>query len=112
MSRAVALACALIAACGGPPGDPGTLDPHVGRGVDVMYRQRLTFLQGDEARSFDVVLQLRGDVLTVVALTPFGGRAFSIEQRGSEVTVESASERDLPVPPRRILVDVHRVMLP
>lgn len=64
--------------------------------------------QGGEA-TMDCVVQLKDGKLTVLGLTPFGTRAFVIEQTGTEVHFEKYVDRDLPVAPEAVLYDIHRV---
>jgi hypothetical protein len=57
---------------------------------------------------FRAVLQKLEDTLVVVALGPHGGRAFVLTQRGDDVELESHLPRELPFPPRFMLMDIHR----
>lgn len=79
---------------------------------DFLLRQQLAFRYAGGQGSFETILQKRCDDLTVIALTPFGTRAFTLIQRGSEIWVQSGSPRTWPFPLRHILEDVHRVLLP
>jgi hypothetical protein len=72
-------------------------------------QQRLSGKYGDKEFSIDVVLQLTGGKLTIVGLTPFGTRAFVLEQAGTDVKVEKFIDREMPFDPRYVLDDVHRV---
>jgi hypothetical protein len=72
-------------------------------------QQRLSGKYGDKDFSVDVVLQLVSGKLTIVGLTPFGTRAFVLEQVGTEVKVEKFIDREMPFDPRYVLDDVHRV---
>lgn len=63
---------------------------------------------GDDELVFEAVLQKKDDVLTLVALTPQGGRAYMVQQRGKTVTAEQYIEARMPFPPWRLLTDVHR----
>jgi len=54
------------------------------------------------------VLQKKGDAITLIGLTPFGTRAFVLEQNGLEVKFTSYIG-DVPFPPRYILQDIERV---
>jgi hypothetical protein len=64
--------------------------------------------QGGEV-TIDCVVQFKDKKLTVLGLTPFGTRAFSIEQDGVQVKFEKYVERDMPVQPEMVLYDIHRV---
>ena len=114
---AAALACCLLAACGGAEGAapryPGTLRPPSAMGADVMMRQRLTARWGEgEETAFDAVLQKQGNALVLLGLGPHGGRAFVLAQRDGAVSFEKFVDVDLPFPPEFILLDVQRVLFP
>ena len=55
------------------------------------------------------MLQKEPGKLTLLGLTPFGSRAFLLEQTGSDVKFTSYLPRELPFPPTFMLLDVHRV---
>ena len=57
----------------------------------------------------EAVIQKYCDELTVIGLTPFGTRAFTIRQRGTQVIAESLAPGAWPFPPRNILIDIHRI---
>ena len=76
--------------------------------VDFLAQQSVEARYGDRSVHFSAALQKRGDTLTLLGLTPFGTRAFLLEQRGVEVTFTPYLSRDLPFPPKNILVDVQR----
>lgn len=57
---------------------------------------------------FEAIVQKTGDRLSVLGMTPFGSRAFLIEQMGNDVRFQRFIRRNVPFPPRFILVDVHR----
>jgi len=96
--RGAGLACSLR-----PPEDMGS---------DLFLRQRVRAEFAENDRSFDAVLQKKGNILRVVFLAPVAGKAFVIEQRGREVEVISDLGLDLPFPPCRILVDIERTFFP
>ena len=80
---------------------------------DFLYQQRVTATWGNgEKRGFDAALQKRGDVLTLVGLTPMGTKAFVVTQTGLVVTIDNQSGQELPFQPRYIMLDVHRVLFP
>lgn len=126
MMRALVLGLvAVLAGCRTPPtapqqpapaqqgpdvGYPGTLVDTADMGAPFMARQRVTAIHGEERHSFEAVLQLHDGALTMVALTPFGTKAFVLEQRGRAVTFNKLVERELPFEPRYILLDIHRAM--
>jgi hypothetical protein len=75
---------------------------------NFLMRQQIDYRYGEQSGSFEAVVQKHCDELTVIGLTPFGTRAFSIRQRGSEVSVESHLPGAWPFPPRYVLLDIHR----
>lgn len=107
----------LLAACSSPrqghrpaveyPGDlllPSKL------GDDFMLRQRIEAEYGEREIGFEAVLQKVGDDLKLLGLTPFGSRAFLLEQKGTAVSFESYVDKPLPFPPRYILLDIQRTL--
>lgn len=87
----------------------GVLVPTEALGPPFAVQQRIQGrYQGGDA-TMDCVVQLSGGKLTVLGLTPFGTRAFVIEQKGTEVHFQKFIERDLPVQPEAVLYDIHRV---
>lgn len=89
---------------------PGALVPVADIAPDFIARQRVVATASGRPHGFDAALQRRGDALTLVGLTPFGARAFVIEQRGQSVAFTPHLTRSLPFPPRFILLDVHRAL--
>ena len=71
-------------------------------------RQRIDFRYGEQSGSFEAVIQKHCDELTVIGFTPFGTRAFSIRQHGTQVSVESHVPGGWPFSPRYVLLDIHR----
>jgi hypothetical protein len=72
-------------------------------------RQKLVARSAHGGGSFEAVLKKGPATLTLVGLTPYGSRAFLLEQKGPEVTFTSYIPRDLPFSPTFVLQDVHRV---
>lgn len=98
---------------GRPPESSWTLRRPEAFPRDFLLRQRLVFRMGEVEESLETALQRRGDGLTLIGLTPFGTRAFVLQQRGLDVSFEShLPEGELPFPPRLILDDVQRTLLP
>ncbi|HEY6876444.1 MAG TPA: DUF3261 domain-containing protein [Polyangiales bacterium] len=109
----------LLSACAAKA-PPEPVVPAYGMGGVLIPTDRITsppFLvqqhikgvyQGGEV-SIDCVVQFKDKKLTVLGLTPFGTRAFSIEQTGTNVKFEKYVERDMPVQPEMVLYDIHRV---
>lgn len=103
-----------IAGCRPPPA-PGTypgelLDPS-SVAQDFVIRQHIQGVYGERKVSFDAVVQKQGPTLLVLTLTPYGSRAFLVEQTGTEVRVEKFIPRELPFDPRFILLDVQRTFI-
>jgi len=67
---------------------------------------------GAREMTFNCVLAVRGDTLTVVGLTAMGVRAFTLRYDGRQIQVDN----DLPVPPQltpeRLLADIQLVFWP
>ncbi len=76
-----------------------------------MARQKLSGIYGDQRFAFDAVMQFSEGTLTVLGLTPFGTKAFLLEQRGTEVSFELLIDREIPFPPEFMLQDIHRAWL-
>ena len=120
--RGLGVACVLacLVACGGthraPSGPampareyPGYLASTETLGRPFMVRQSLRGRYQDHDLSLDVVVQLAKGKLTLVGLTPFGSRAFVLEQVGNETRFEKFVNREIPFDPKYVLNDVHRV---
>lgn len=116
--RTLLLCAALALGCAGrrhavnvPPQEMGSLVPTGEIRGAFLYRQRVTARRpGHDEVSFDAVLQKQGDTLTMLGLTPFGTRAFVLQQRGLAVEFTSYMPGELPFPPRFILLDLHRTL--
>jgi len=116
--RGVVALAALLVACGGSrPGGPRapSADPSSSVFVDTaqipgdfVWRQRIGVSYGERHESFQAVLEKHGNRLVLLALTPFGTRAFALEQVGTTVTYTPFVDFELPFPPGYILADVHR----
>lgn len=105
-------------ACGGarPAGPtmpareyPGYLASSETLGRPFVVQQSLRGTYNDKDISLDVVVQLANGKLTLVGLTPFGSRAFVLEQVGTETHFEKFVDREIPFDPKYVLNDVHRV---
>jgi hypothetical protein len=118
-SRLVGLLLSLaVCACGSkkPPESPlpayalrGVLLPTSELKPAFTVQQRIHGKYVGHDATIDCVVQLQNGKLTVVGLTPFGSRAFVIEQTGLDVHFEKFIDRDLPVQPEAVLYDLHRV---
>ncbi len=119
MTRATLLLVAALAACQPKTsfdprlavgGYPGELVPTSDIGPEFLMRQRVVATYDETDFSFEAVLQFRHGTLTLLALTPFGSKAFVLTQRGTEVSFQRFVDRELPFPPDYILLDIHRAM--
>lgn len=115
-TRRLALLALLLTACASTPepahaplGEmPGELVPTSDIPGAFLWRQQITGEYGPRTVSFEAAVQKKADVLTVLGLTPFGTRAFVIEQRGTQFTFTKSVPDELPFPPRNMLLDIHR----
>jgi Protein of unknown function (DUF3261) len=113
-----ALVVTLVAlACTHPRPPPMPAVTHPGTLVSTreirgafMFRQRVEAHTPLREVSFDAVLQKQGDTLTLLGLTPFGTRAFVLQQRDLDVSFTSHMPGELPFPPRYMLLDIHRTL--
>lgn len=114
----VALALAL-AACtprpSGPPDPsqmryPGELAsaPELAARGDFLVRQTLVGRYGPREVHGEVVVQKQGAALTLIGLTPFGSKAFVIQQDADGVRSKEVLPGSLPFPAEFMLLDVHR----
>ena len=80
--------------------DPGTFT----------LRQKLTATSPKGGGSFEAVLQKQPGTLTLVGLTPYGSRAFLLQQTKGDVSFTKYIPRELPFAPTFLLLDIHRVL--
>jgi len=80
-------------------------------GRDFLWQQRLTARTGAREDSLTVAVQKKGNTLTLIGLTPFQTKAFVLRQDGTDVQFQSFVDREMPFPPRFVLVDVQRAYL-
>jgi hypothetical protein len=113
------LALALVACHPkGPPGDPsqlrypGALVPAQALAArpDFLARQSLVGKLGEREIHGQVVVQKQGATLTLIGLTPFGSKAFVIQQGPGGVKSQQVLPGALPFPPEFMLLDVHRAL--
>jgi uncharacterized protein DUF3261 len=117
VSARFTLALTLACGCGAvrptptapAPEYPGALTPPPLYGGDFLRSQKVVARYGGSTRSFSAVLQKQADTLTLIGLTPFGTKAFVIEQVGVAVKFTSYLPGEFPFPPRYVLFDIHRV---
>ncbi len=89
---------------------PGTLASPSTLPGEFLARQEVRARYRDTRVRFQSVLQKLGDTITLLGLTPFGTRAFLLQQEGTAVTFTPYVDRTLPFDPRYILFDVHRAL--
>jgi hypothetical protein len=73
-------------------------------------RQKLTATSSKGGGSFEAVLQKQPGTLTLVGLTPYGSRAFLLQQTKGDVQFTKYIPRDLPFAPTFLLLDIHRAL--
>jgi hypothetical protein len=107
-------ACAHRAAQpSGPPVTPPTaaeLPPPDAIPGTFAVRQKLTATSPKGGGSFEAVLQKAPGTLTLVGLTPYGSRAFLLQQTKGDVQFTKYVPRDMPFAPTFMLLDIHRVL--
>jgi len=91
------------------PGELVAVSELAGRG-DFLARQTLVGRLGEREIHGHVVLQKRGSELTLIGLTPFGSKAFVIQQDARGVRSQTIMTGALPSPPEFMLLDVHRAL--
>lgn len=75
---------------------------------DFLTRQALVGRYGEREFRGEVVVQKVGDKVTLVGMTPFGTKAFVVQQDGAAVTGQEIIKGTLPFPAEFMLLDVHR----
>lgn len=90
---------------------PGELQDPSSIAQDFVWQQEVTSDYQGRTTSGVVVVQKEGPRLTTVGLTPFGTRAFVLEQNGSRLTFTKFVAVDLKISPRVMLVDINRAFL-
>ena len=96
-----------------PPAPPPTaaeLPPPDAIPGTFALRQKLTASSAKGGGSFEAVLQKQPGKLTLVGLTPYGSRAFLLEQTKGDVQFTKYVPRELPFAPTFMLLDIHRVL--
>lgn len=107
------IAAAITCRPSSPPGYAGPLELPDRFQHDFLLRQRLVFRRGEVSQSLETALQRRGSTLTLIGLTPFGTRAFVLRQQGLDVSFTAyLPEGEFPFPPRYLLLDLQRTLLP
>jgi hypothetical protein len=97
----------------GPREYPGTLRPPDAMGPDIQWRQRVTAEWPQGKESFEAVLSKADAELLLVGLSPMGQPGFVLRHaEGQHIEFENRSQRELPFPPRYIVLDVQRAFFP
>jgi len=90
---------------------PGILPPPDAIPGTFTVRQKIVAHSAHGGGSFEAVLQKEPGKLTLLGLTPYGARAFLLEQSAAGgVKVTSYMPRQLPFSPDFVLMDIHRVL--
>jgi hypothetical protein len=98
------------AATGAPP-SPGILPPPDAIPGTFTVRQKIVARSTHGNGGFEGVLQKQPGRLTLLGLTPYGTRAFLLEQSAAGgVKLTSYIPRELPFSPEFIVMDIHRVL--
>ncbi len=97
-----------------PADYPGVLRAPAELPFDVVWQQHVTASWGEgQQRGFDAALQKRGDMLTLVGLSPMGTVGFVIQLGADgQIQVTNNTEEELPFPARFILLDAQRAFYP
>ena len=95
---------------GPPPPTAAELPPPDSIPGTFALRQKLTATSPKGGGSFEAVLQRQPGTLTLVGLTPYGSRAFLLQQTKGDVSFTKYVPRDLPFAPTFLLLDIHRVL--
>lgn len=94
-----------------PPAMPlceQVIPPSSALGGDFVRRVRV-HVEGDHvSEGFEVIAQHRRGRLTLIGLTRYGAKAFTIVQRGEEIQIVSFLGPIESVPPANILADLYR----
>ena len=95
----------------GAPASPGILPPPDAIPGTFTVRQKIVARSKHGTGGFEGVLQKQPGRLTLLGLTPYGSRAFLLEQSAAGgVKLTSYIPRELPFSPEFIVMDIHRVL--
>ena len=93
------------------PVSPGILPPPDAIPGTFAVRQKIVARSKHGNGGFEAVLQKQPGRLTLLGLTPYGTRAFLLEQSAAGgVKLTSYIPRELPFSPEFIVMDIHRVL--
>lgn len=101
----------LMVAWYGPPRIPicgAAIPPNTALAGDFTRRLRVHVTSARVSEGFEVIVQHRRGELTLVGLTRFGAKAFTVVQSGDEIRVVSFLKLVESVPPVNILADILR----
>lgn len=105
----------FLCACQNPPWRkhcPVPLAPSETVARGTVRRLRVEFETGDREVAYDAVVERQEDgALMWIGLTPFGTRAFSVIQRGTEFWVDNKVGKHVGMRPRQLLDAMHRAEL-
>ena len=77
---------------------------------DWVIHEQLRVTGGGVDESYALVVQKTGPKLVLLGLTPFGAKAFSVVQIGTQTWAESYLGPATAVPPENVLRDLHRAL--
>lgn len=77
---------------------------------DWVIHERVRVTGGGVDESYGLVVQKTGPKLVLLGLTPFGAKAFSVVQIGTQTWSESYLGPATVVPPENVLRDLHRAL--
>lgn len=89
------------------PGEFVGVEELASRG-NFLTRQALVGRYGEKEFHGEVVVQKVGGAITLIGVTPFGAKAFVVQQDANGVKGEEKMKGTLPFPPEFMLLDVHR----
>ena len=92
------------------PPTAGELPPPDAIPGTFAVRQKLKATSPKGGGSFEAVLQKQPGTLTLVGLTPYGSRAFLLQQTKGDVQFTKYVPREMPFAPTFMLLDIHRVL--
>jgi Protein of unknown function (DUF3261) len=89
---------------------PGRLRPTQEIEGDWVIHEQVRVTGGAVDESYGLVVQKTGPKLVLLGLTPFGAKAFSVVQIGTQTWSESYLGPATVVPPENVLRDLHRAL--
>jgi len=89
---------------------PGRLRPTQDIEGDWVIHEQVRVTGGGVDESYALVIQKTGPRLVLLGLTPFGAKAFSVVQIGTQTWAESYLGPATAVTPENVLRDVHRAL--